>query len=261
MPDPALLLSRLDAIAASLREDADACALLALGSVGLETDRLDEHSDLDFFVIVARGAKPRFLHDTAWLERAHPVAFSFPNTPDGRKALFDDGVFAEYAVFEPEELRHIPYAPGRFVWRRESVEADLATPGGASRDDPDAGGRTVEWLVGEALTNLVVGLHRDLRGEVLSATRFVQGYAVDRVLDIAAAILAPAGPPGDRFSPERRFEARFPGVAVALPGMLRGYGRNAESALGVLAWLEAHVPVDARLAREVRALCGEAVKE
>ena len=53
MPSPVQLLARLDALASSLREREDALALLALGSVGLETHRLDQHSDLDFFVLVA----------------------------------------------------------------------------------------------------------------------------------------------------------------------------------------------------------------
>ena len=37
------LLQRLDAIGASLRRSSTALALLALGSVGVETERLDEY--------------------------------------------------------------------------------------------------------------------------------------------------------------------------------------------------------------------------
>ncbi len=36
--------------------------------------------------------------------------------------------------------------------------------------------------VNEALTNLYVSLNRELPGEHLSATRFIQGYALDQVL-------------------------------------------------------------------------------
>jgi hypothetical protein len=46
------LLARLDAIARSLEASGHAEALIGLGSVGLELDRLDEYSDLDFFAIV-----------------------------------------------------------------------------------------------------------------------------------------------------------------------------------------------------------------
>jgi len=254
MPHPNLLLSRLQDVATSLARHPDALGLLGLGSVGLDLDRLDEHSDLDFFVIVAEGAKQDFLTDLSWLEAAAPVAFSFANTPDGRKALFADGVFAEYAVFEPQELQSIPYAPGRFVWKRDEVPSSLATPPALSM--PEAAG--LDWHANEALTNLLVGLHREGRGESVSALRFIQVYAVDRVLHIAGrlepgALDSSTGQP-DAFSIERRAEGRLPLLAPALPGMMQGYGRNRASALSILDWLEAHAEVHPRLAGEIRAL-------
>src|SRR5512137_1753520 len=101
MDKPQLLLSRLDAIGRSLERSGHALALLGLGSVGLETDRLDEFSDLDFFAIVEDGHKARYIEDLDWLSAACPIAYHFRNTVDGHKLLFSDGVFAEFAVFEP----------------------------------------------------------------------------------------------------------------------------------------------------------------
>jgi len=251
MPQPALLLARLDAIAASLSTERDALALLALGSVGLERERLDEHSDLDFFVIVAAGAKPGYLASIAWLERAHSVAFSFPNTADGRKALFTDGVFAEYAVFEPNELERIAYAPGRFVWKRDDVPDRLATP----RTRPRNAESSVEWHVNEALTNLLVGLHRDARGEHLSAMRFIQVFAVDRVVSVAEQLDRAARRHRDPYASERRIERRHPELGASLAGMTQGYRHNRSSALTILEWLEARVTVDPTLASVIRRLC------
>lgn len=37
----------------------------------------------------------------------------------------DDGVFCEFAVFEPHELAPIPFAPGRWVWRRDELDPTL----------------------------------------------------------------------------------------------------------------------------------------
>lgn len=46
-----------------------------------------------------------------------------------------------------------------------------------------SGARVVwEFHLNEALTDLYVGLHRELRGERLNAARFIQSYAVDRVI-------------------------------------------------------------------------------
>ena len=60
------LLRRLDDIGQSIAESDDAQALIGLGSVGLELERLDSHSDLDFFVIVDDGFKAPYLNDLAW---------------------------------------------------------------------------------------------------------------------------------------------------------------------------------------------------
>jgi lincosamide nucleotidyltransferase len=51
------LLKRLNEIGHSLEKSGHALALIGLGSVGLELDRLDSYSDLDFFVIVENGHK------------------------------------------------------------------------------------------------------------------------------------------------------------------------------------------------------------
>ena len=107
-----LLLSRLNDIGASLAHSNKAVALIGLGSVGIEVDRLDEFSDLDFFAIVEPGYKAEFIEHLDWLGSICPIAYSFRNTPDGHKLLFRDGVFCEFAVFEERELPEISFARG-----------------------------------------------------------------------------------------------------------------------------------------------------
>ena len=103
-----LLLKRLDEIGHSLEQSNHALALIGLGSVGLELERLDAYSDLDFFVIVEPGYKHSFLDDLHWLSALCPVAYCFPNMEDGYKLLFEDGIFCEFAIFEPDELQAGP---------------------------------------------------------------------------------------------------------------------------------------------------------
>jgi hypothetical protein len=159
---PEQLLARLDDIGAALLRSGHALALIGLGSVGLERHRLDRYSDLDFFVIVEPG----------------------------HKALSTDGVYCEFAVFEPGELATIPYAPGRIVWRRPDVDESIAIP---ARPLPAAHPPDAAWIVGEALSCLYVGLQRWLRGEKLSAARLVQGHALDRLIEFDA--MRPRKPP------------------------------------------------------------------
>src|SRR5471030_2084516 len=119
---PRVLQDRLAALARELSTRDDALALLALGYVGAETDRLDAWSDLDFFVLVRDGAKGRYIGSLDWLAAAHPLVWHFQNTVDGQKVLMADGVCCEFAAFEIRELGGIPYAPGRSIWRRSEVD-------------------------------------------------------------------------------------------------------------------------------------------
>src|SRR5262245_33714739 len=212
------LQNRLLAIANELASRSDALALLALGSVGRDIERLDEWSDLDFFVFVRDGAKWRYIDDLSWLAAAHPVAWHFRNTRDGCKALLADGVFCEFAVFELHELQNIPYSPGRFVWRREEVDETLAAP-----RRPLPGRSDVPWLIGEALSNLLVGLQRYARGEKLAAMRMVQVHALDRVLELLEHDAAASLERRDPFNVDRRVEQRLPHAKANLAKWAPGY--------------------------------------
>lgn len=236
----AALLQRLDDIGRSLAQREPALALIGLGSVGRELDRLDDYSDLDFFVIVESEHKRDFIDDLSWLSAAYPLAFTFRNSDDGHKFLFGDGIYGEMAVFTPEELATAAYAPGRMIWHRDDVPEAWATP---RNWPPRHAQREAGFLLGEAVTNLYVGLCRHLRGEKLSALRFIQQYAVDRVLDLAA-IESGHGAGEDLFDRPRRFERRHPALAAELPAFMQGYERNPESAAAIFAYLDARYEID-----------------
>lgn len=240
MKNPQDLLKRLDDIGRSLSNSPHALALIGLGSCGRELDRMDVYSDLDFFVLVETGCQKHFLEDLSWLSCIAPIAFHFMNTDDGYKLLFEDGIFCEFAVFEPEQLSKIPYAPGRIVWKAAGVSDKIAQPKPTKPREKSP----VDWLVGEALTNLYVGLGRELRGEKLSALQFIQGYAVDRLVDLSDHVVSAVPAYPDTFDSKRRYEARFPTLADQLPQFLQGYERNCQSALAILQFLDYHYPIN-----------------
>ncbi len=160
--------------------------------------------------MVDAGAETAYLGDIDWLEATAPIAWSFVNSPHGRKVLFADGLFAEYAVFTLTELAGASYPPARSIWRRSDAPAGLEEP-----VVPLPAAPSLEEQVGEAVTNLYVGLHRDLRGERLTATRFIQGYAVDRLVTILGLLGLGDGGQQDPFVVERGVERRFPAIGAA----------------------------------------------
>jgi hypothetical protein len=108
----------------------------------------------------------------------------------------------------------------------------------------------------DSITNVYVGMGRDKRGEKLSAMRFIQGYAVDRLLELSEHIEPEQDVTHDIFADERRFEARHPSIAHELPSWTQGYERICESALVLLSFLERNFEVNKAMADAIHQLCG-----
>jgi lincosamide nucleotidyltransferase B/F len=250
MEKPQQLLQRLDDIGISLAATNKALALIGLGSVGVELDRLDDYSDLDFFVVVKDGHKAEFITNLDWLSRARSISFAFKNTLDGYKVLFDDDVYAEFAVFELRELEDAVYTEGRIVWKDDAFAEQWRIP---KKQPVPWKPESREWLIGEIVTCLYVGLCRLRRGEQLSAWRFVQGHAFTLLLELIE--FERTDPTLDVFSKERRFEQRHPDWPAHLSRFLAGYDRVAESARAMLTYLDQHYTVDPNIKRVVLNLC------
>ena len=108
------------------------------------------------------------------------------------------------------------------VWSRPAfVLPPTNRPPAASID-------TVEFHVNEALTNLYVGLHRHLRGEDLTAMRFIQVYAVDRILALVRLSPTTVLDQPDPFEATRRIESAEPAAAWPLADMVSGFADNVE---------------------------------
>jgi hypothetical protein len=237
---PARLLAGLDAIAASLAKRPAALALLGLGSCGLETERLDGFSDLDFFVIVEERAKAAFIADLDWLTPGAPIVFAHRNTPDGWKTLDEDGVLCEFAVFHPGELSHIPFAPGRVVWARDGFDTSVLTPKQV-RQSVD-----LNWLATEALTNILVGLKRQMRGEDLAARRAILVDAADQVCQVMRA-----GGQSDPFNAWRRIEFDHPALAHEMAAILAHVDLR-DSARGLVQALRQRTDLPSALSAEIQ---------
>jgi lincosamide nucleotidyltransferase B/F len=207
---PNRLLAGLDAIAATLSSHPQALALLALGSCGVATDRLDAYSDLDFFVIVEESAKQDFIANLDWLTCGKPLVFAHRNTVDGWKTLDEDGVLCEFAVFHPAELAPIPFAQGRVVWARDGFDTSVLTP------TRPIGPIDIDWTSNEALTNILVGLKRYLRGEEQAAARAIVVDGGELVCGVMMAAQQ-----SDPYNPWRRMEVTSADTASEMKAILQ----------------------------------------
>jgi lincosamide nucleotidyltransferase B/F len=236
---PDRLVAGLNAIAATLSAKPQALALLALGSCGAERERLDAFSDLDFFVIVEESAKQAFIENLDWLTTGSPIVFAHRNTRDGWKTLDQDGVYCEFAVFHPAELADIPFAEGEVVWAREGFNAGVLEP--KSQDlfvD-------VPWHCHEAMTNILIGLKRYLRGEKLSARNMIAGDAATHVCKALAQ-----GEQSDPFNPWRRLELMHPSAAREVEQAL-SHSFVPEIARALVATMRSRVDLPTPLLKEI----------
>lgn len=231
-----ILLGRLREIGEEVRKKEGGLALLALGSAGMDTDRLDCYSDLDFFVLTEKQNKNDFLLNLDWLSTRSPLLYEFRNSDDGYKILYEDGVFCEFAVFDIDELQNVDFSEGRIIWKSNSIDDALLKPS-AKKKHAIQTPSTVH-LINEALTNVYVGLGRYYRGEIQSAFEFIQHFAWARVIELIEFHLDANRPDGDSFNHARRFEKRHPAYQSSIVKIAVGATNALESAQAVLDFIE-----------------------
>lgn len=219
--------------------------LLGLGSMA-EVNRMDEYSDIDFFLIVEAGFKKRFFESLDWLE-VERIVYSFANTLDGYKILFEHGVYAEFAIFEPAELEQAGFSQGRIVYRRSDFDASLVTP----KRPPTPWKPALNHVVNEALTNLFVGLQREKRGEHASAFRFIQVYAATSIMHTFPALFLEQPVDVDPYGIDRRIEFRFPEANDTLKELCQGIERNVASAKAALSFLQNHFELNKAMVKAI----------
>ncbi len=166
--------------------------------------------------------------------------------------MFEDSIYGEFAIFEERELESASYSGGRIVWKHPSYDSESILK--SKSDFPGTKSPSLDHVVNEALTNLYVGLGRYARGEKLSASRFVESYAINGLLSVLYLLEPEVDFYPDKFGNERRVEKRFPQFSSRIGNMLQGYDKVPDSAIHILNYLEEIYPVNAKLSSEIRRL-------
>lgn len=230
------LLLRLEQISQSLQKTGKAKALIGFGSVS-EMDRIDAYSDLDFLVVAKDEYKVDLIQNIDWLTSIAPVGYYFLFVEDGYKLFYEDGIFCDFGILEEEKVKQIPHAEGRIIWCEEGFDKSICQST-HSCDYEIKSIVDIDKEIGEALTDIYVGLCRFARGEKLSAARHIQNYAIDRLLACSSLLSEEKGAYKDPFQNERRYEKRYADLAAYLPNMIQGYEKCPESALAIIKFIE-----------------------
>lgn len=214
--------------------------LVAVGSTSGVGREPDEWSDHDILVVTTDGDSERLLADLTWLPDAGRIVVEFAETDRGRSVIYDCGHLLEVAVFDHSDLDDLPLNLFRILVDRGRVEQRLtgivqrvATV--AATEDADGTARFHAFL-----KELVIGLGRYGRGELLSANQRVRGAAMTKLVSLLGSFVAAAGAGiQDSLDPHRRFEQSHPSYAIRLnrslelsiPDLVEEMLQIAESAL------------------------------
>lgn len=237
------LINRLNQLGNVLQNREDCIALLALGSCA-DLERMDDYSDLDFFVIVEKDKQDKYLYHLDWLEKCAPLAYTFRNTKDGHKIMWEDGIYAEYAVFEIDQLHDIPFSKGNFIFKKDGYPLSSSP----TVKYPILN-QTTDYAINEILTNLYVGLCRYRRGEHLSAFRLIQVHAIDRILAMNRNEMDT-----DKFSYDRRVEFNHPELVPLLESSILGYSNIIESSRNILEYIKTITELNPMMVHEIERL-------
>lgn len=221
MPIPTLTDSPFDrylhelAVVAESRHDV--IGLAGFGSTA-DRSRVDEWSDHDFAWITAEGAQDDYRHDLSWLPGADGIALSVVEHHGGVKVIYDDGRVLEFGITSLADFTSWAGNSIEVVVDKggvaEAVASILSSPLPEGEPDADRAIRLV-------LTQLLIGVGRYRRGEVLSAGRSIRDEATAYLLVALGARLGGATQRLDTLDPRRRFEFVHPDLAARVEIALR----------------------------------------
>lgn len=201
----------LDALVTTARASDDVVGLVAFGSTA-DRSRTDAGSDHDFAWLTVPGAEDRWRRDPGWLPDPERIALHVVEHHGGVKVVYDDGHRLEFGIAPVDDFATWAGAPARVLVGDASIAAAVdAVVERRPTGEPDAA-RSARLIV----TQVLSGIERYRRGEVLSAAGLIRGEAVEHLLAAAAQRLPGDAAPLDPLDPRRRFERVHPELAARI---------------------------------------------
>ncbi len=160
------------------------------------------------------------MEDISWLN-VSPIAFSYIETRDGLKVIYEDGILLEFAVFTLDELKQIPFQEGTIYYKKDVINTNDLKPQVSLPDKK----KDTDKLISNCLSNLYIGMLRELRGEQVAAFLMIQVYATSNLLKVLDSKQE------DPFVVERRIENR---LKISYKDLYPGIKHNKDAVASIL---------------------------
>jgi hypothetical protein len=207
----------LELLIAEAARHHDVVGVVAFGSTA-DRERVDEWSDHDVAWVVEPGAEAHYRDDLSWLPTTEPVAMSAIEHHGGGKVVDEGGHVVEFGVTSVDGLgdwfvnRYEVLVDRGGVHEALEQVARKAGPNGPADDARE---------IRLALAELLIGVGRYRRGEVLSAGESIRSDAVSHLLVVLGHRMPGARDHLDSLDPRRRFERVNPAIGASIERALR----------------------------------------
>ncbi|MBE1298722.1 MAG: hypothetical protein GJ680_02265 [Alteromonadaceae bacterium] len=192
--------------------------------------------DLHFVLLVDSGFQSRFIDCLSWLTEIQHIAFKYRHVDNGYRFLFSDGIYCEFTV---EELKFGESADSVNLTTRQTEIATLRPSGQLNAIGLDEG-QDEDWLLGEMLTNLLIGLRRFNRGDRLSAFYCIQHHALSSLLELLVQWEVSQTKQKRLAKGDICFEQSYPHARNQVASFAMGYDKSPQSASAMLEYAEQH---------------------
>lgn len=205
----------LDVVVRNADADPQVVGVVVLGSGAGVSRPPDEFSDHDIWLVTMGDRAPALRESTAWLPEPERIVAHLADTVHGRSVVYEDGHLIELAVFELEELAVTRANEYAVLYDTAGVTERLARI--AERTDAEMTGIDPAWAAQRFIAQLLIGLGRLGRGELMSANYMIREWAANSLLHgLAAAALDQL----DNLDPHRRIETVLPDDTAAVVAAL-----------------------------------------
>lgn len=217
--------------------------------------------DIRLVVLVATGSEEKLLRDIRWLADIQHIAYEFKRSPGHFRFLFSDGLFCDFTVAEEQKLDISDLSHGQILWQKDKTKTDYKDVINITQikhsKSPITKHEESCWLLGEFLTNLLIGLRRYSKGDKLSAFYIIQHHALSQLLELvdkwedkidisidsaaSQQTCKSCGSKTDELNIEpSSFEANYPQMVPLVEEFALGYDRSPKSAHAMLQYVEQH---------------------
>lgn len=179
-----------------------------------DTNRFDQYSDFDFYLITIDEQAEPMRQNLDWLPNPEEVAYCARETAHGLKVVYKDGTILEFAVFTLDQLSKS--VVNHFEVALDKADVESRTIAIQAKVEPKSH-ETAEDHLAIIYTLLMIAIGRARRGELMIAGQFIRSYAALHLIKAVKKTFESADlSKRDVLDPWRRFEWEYPEIAQKL---------------------------------------------